>query len=52
MTDLDSGYPLAYTLKPEQITALVTMSTIGYQYISYQCTGVLVWLSDSTYGDK
>ena len=48
MTDVDLGYPLSYTLKPEQITALIAMSTIGYQYISYQCTGVLVWLSGST----
>jgi len=48
MTDVDLGYPLSYTLKPEQITALITMSTIGYQYVSYECSGVLVWLSGST----
>jgi hypothetical protein len=46
--DTGLGFPLKYTLTSKQVEALITMSTVGYQYISYQCAGVITWLTNTS----
>eukprot|EP00045_Choanoeca_perplexa_P000994 m.17335 g.17335 ORF g.17335 m.17335 type:complete len:440 (-) comp10665_c0_seq2:179-1498(-) len=47
-SDTPSGYKLAYTMSLEQVQALIAMSTVGYQYLSYQCRSVVTWYSNDS----